>query len=131
MGHGLETSSVELGWRHCSDIDAIETAHVDGDHRASVRIVALRERSNAAGRAKQVMNDMLVELVVRQRLAARQQPKLGEWHECQDRSALLANGTIAGDQTCKIRFDLVANQAAVAAARPGFRFRHTLRLSVN
>src|SRR5262245_48145357 len=90
MTSGIESTSthpavqclaVERRWLERGGVDVAETAHVDGEHLLSVRRLAARERADAAGRAEQVMDRLLAELIVGDRVLALQQPELRRRHE--------------------------------------------------
>src|SRR5687768_14316778 len=63
----LPALAVELANGEPPQLHAVETPGVHGDHRP-VRSLAARERAHAADLAEQVVDDLLVELVVGQRL---------------------------------------------------------------
>src|SRR5207302_3953267 len=93
----------------------VEAAGVDGDHR-SARPLPAREGADAADPAEQMMDVLLVELVVGQRLFALLQREGAGGHERKQRAGARADGAVAlGDGLREIDVDAIAHGAAVAA----------------
>ena len=70
------------------EVDAVEAAHVEGDHLRAVRTRAACERPTPQVEQNMVVDDLPIELVVGQRVAAALQAEVVLGHEGQQRAAL-------------------------------------------
>jgi pimeloyl-ACP methyl ester carboxylesterase len=105
-------------------VDAIEAAHVDGEHIVPVFSLAARERLDTARAAEHVMDDVLVEPVFADRIQAAQQFELRGLHKCEPEAVLGADGAVAGDGLGGVGGCLISHPTAVAATRVGLSIGH-------
>jgi hypothetical protein len=96
-------------------IDSFEAANIDRGGPAALWVRAFAVRVNAAGLAKAVLDDMLVERVRADILFRGEQAQLVARHEPQQRSFAGTHGAIACHRPIDIAFNLERNFAAVAA----------------
>src|ERR1700741_330026 len=119
-----ERAAVERLALERREIDIVEAAHVDRDHRLALGADPAREGLPAAGAAEEMMDAVLVELVFGKAVFALEQLELAWRREGEQQSQCLAVRTIALDHGADIGGDLVADALAMAAAQMGFHFRH-------
>src|SRR5450432_28868 len=125
----LPAAPVELRDVQRVELDAVEAAHIDGDVVAAVAALAAREGLDAARGAEEVVDGVLIEFVVGERVLAGEQRELRRGHEREQRAAAAAHRAVAGDDgPGQIDRYPVADLAAVTAAlvgiRLGLRFAH-------
>src|SRR5262245_61574797 len=98
----LQRAAVERRRLERADVDLVEAAHVDRDHLATLRRDPARERADPALRAEQVMDRLLAELIVPDvvRAGAQREPIGGD--EDPERTALLADRAVAGDDVAEL-----------------------------
>src|SRR5262249_23057458 len=100
-------------------IDVVEAPDIDRDHLAAVRPLAAREGLDTAGRAEEMMDDVLVELKIGRRAFACEQLEIarrGKGEQVRDPAATRA---IARYDLADVGRDFVAHGAALASARMG------------
>src|SRR4051812_24462884 len=115
----LAALAVEVLDAQPCQVDVVETAGVDRHHRP-VRALAARKRTDAAALAEQVMDHLLVELVVGQRLFALLQRERVNRNEREQRPGARADGAVAlGDGLREIDLHAIPDCAAVTAAVVG------------
>src|SRR5262249_41815280 len=87
-------------------------------------------RADAAAWAEQVVDALLAELIVGERVLSLDELELRRLDEGPERAALGADRTVALQRLGKFGFDLVAHLAAMAAAAVGLGIRHGLHGSL-
>src|SRR5688572_15580582 len=92
---GSKAAAVVVVHRDRVQVDVLQAAHVDRGHRLALRVDALAERMDAAGRAEAVLDDVAVEGVGGQRVGAAGDLQPGAGHEPQQRALALAHGAVA------------------------------------
>src|SRR6266403_6139370 len=111
----LHRPSVEvLNW-NALQINSFEAANIDCGHPIALWIGPFSVGMNAAGLAKAVLDDVLVEGVRADILFRCEHVQLFPWHKPQERSFAGTHGAIAGHRAGKFAFDLEGNLAAVTA----------------
>jgi hypothetical protein len=117
----LEVSALEWDDWKSADIDVIQATDIDGDRITAVWRLAATKRAHAAMAAKQVVDDVLVELVVGQVVSAGLQLELICAREGPQCATLGADRAVAGDDASQLDGYLVAHSPAMAAARMDLR----------
>src|SRR5688500_12545824 len=91
----LHRAAVELLYRYGLDVEAFEAAHVDRREGRARRVGALRVGVDAAGRAKTVLEDVLIEHVGAGVGFGRAQAQLFARHEPSQRALAGADRAVA------------------------------------
>src|SRR5438874_12937121 len=93
----LYASAVERHGRDACDVHAIEATNIDGYHFAAAWALPTRKGSHAALPAKQVMDNLFIELIIDELIRARAQRELLRRNEGPQRPAFRADRAVAGD----------------------------------
>src|SRR5262245_36555847 len=120
----LQATAVERRERERRDVELVEAAHVDCHHLAAVRRRSAREGAHPALRAEQVVDRLLAELVVPEIVRSRAQREMLRRHEGPERTALLADRAVAGDDAAEVGGHLKTHFAAMAATGIGLCLGH-------
>src|SRR5262250_2279235 len=108
--------------RNAIQVNAFETANIDGGYSIAVWIRAFAVWVNAASPAKTVFDDVFVERVCAAVVFRREQVKLFARHKPQERSFARTHGAITCHCPMNLAFYLERDLTAVAAA-PVFHVR--------
>ena len=110
--------------RQLRQLDAVDAAHIDGDHVGAVRLGAAREHVDAAIDAELMPDGVLVEEIFPQVFLAGAELK-ALWRNKREMQALLgADRAVAGGDHGEIGGAFEAHLAAMAAAGQGFAVGH-------
>jgi len=107
--------AVEMLHLNFFQVDSIETTNINCRHPIAFRIDTFAKRMDAAGRAKAMFNDMLVERVGADIVFRRNQAHLIARHKPQERAFTAAHGAIARHRAGEFAFDFKGYLAAVTA----------------
>lgn len=113
---GLEGSSVDRGNLERFEIKIFKAADVDGFDLVATAVLTCRKRRDAACFAERMVDDLLVEMIVGERIFARNQLELIGRNKRQNRSLAVAHGAIAFDRVRQIRCHLEFHVSAMTAA---------------
>src|SRR5471032_638214 len=112
----LEAAAVVLLRLQLVDLDVFEAAQVDADCSRAIRRHALGERLDAALLAMAMMQMLLAELIVAQRIGAGQESHLRLGREGPDGAEPTADGAIALQGSTEIEIDREGHGVAMTAA---------------
>jgi len=115
LSHGLQRPSVEVLNRNAFQVDSFEAANIDCRHPIAIGIGTFSVGVNAAGLAKAVFDDVLVERVRADVLFRCEHVQLFARHKPQERPFAGTHRAIAGHRPIELAFDLERNLAAVTA----------------
>src|SRR5712671_5888471 len=116
--------SIHQGKGDRREVDSIQATDIDCHHLLAAWSDSLRERSDAALAAEQVVNYPLFELVVDQSLGPSPPREALRRYECPQRTALDADRAVARVDLAEVRRHLETHLPAMAAARIVLGVRH-------
>ena len=109
----LEAPPVEADHAERRPVDAVQAAHVDGDHLAPGGILAPSEGADAAGWTEVVVDPLRVELVVGELIRAGLQVELIGTDEGQARARLRADRTVALHDLLQLDVEFIQKRTSV------------------
>src|SRR5258706_8748940 len=109
-------AAVELPHWNACQIDAVKAANIDRRHPVALGIAAFTVWMNPAGRAKAVLDHMLVESIGGEVVVAREYAQLFARDKPQQRAFARTHRAIARRRALQFTFDLERDLATMAAA---------------